>query len=79
MKRTHTCPKCRSTDIIKDASVLDRGHGNADAGELAVATYRKPDAFIFKGKMATAISAWVCGSCGFLELYADSPEALRQG
>lgn len=76
MKRTRTCPKCNSADIVEDAKMIDRGHGNYDAGELTVATYRSPKAYLFKGKRATSISAWVCARCGYLELYADSPEAL---
>lgn len=76
MKRTRTCPKCNSAEVIEDVKVLDRGHGNYDAGELAVAAYRTPDAFMFKGKRATSVSAWVCARCGYMELYADSPQNL---
>lgn len=78
MRQNRSCPKCESKDVIEDAYVLDRGHMNGDAGELALATYKKPDAFLFKGKRSTAISAWVCGKCGYLELYADSPQMLRE-
>jgi len=39
--------------------------------------YRKPQALIFKGQVRTTVSAWVCASCGFIELYADNPESLK--
>lgn len=76
MKQTGKCPKCSSADVIADAKAIDRGEGNAES-ELSVATFRNPSAFIFKGKQRSTLSAWVCGSCGFVEFYADHPEALQ--
>jgi predicted nucleic-acid-binding Zn-ribbon protein len=72
MKRTQTCPKCGSQDIVCDAKVIDRGHNNRFA-ELTIATYGKPDALVFRDKRETTVSAWLCTACGFVELYADSP------
>lgn len=77
MKRTHTCPKCASKDIIADARVIDRSHQSNNT-EMTVATYRDPEAILFKGKHATPVSAWVCATCGFIELYADDPSVLKQ-
>lgn len=76
MKRTNKCPKCGSADIIADARAVDRGHLNAQ-NELIVATFRSPNAFLFKGQASTAVSAWVCTDCGYVELYADAPKTLR--
>jgi predicted nucleic-acid-binding Zn-ribbon protein len=76
MKRTNKCPKCGSSDLIADVKVLDRNH-NFNPAELTVATFRKPDALIFKGQQDTSVSAWVCAECGFVELYADSPKELK--
>jgi hypothetical protein len=45
--------------------------------EFTVATFGKPDALVFKEKHKSTISAWVCGQCGYLELYADSPSSLK--
>ncbi len=42
-----------------------------------MATFRKPEALIFKGMQLTTLSAWVCMGCGYVEFYADQPEALR--
>jgi predicted nucleic-acid-binding Zn-ribbon protein len=76
MKRTKKCPKCGSSDIIADAKAVDRGHHHQET-ELSVATFRKPEAFLFKGKLSTPLSAWVCADCGLVEFYADSPESIR--
>src|SRR5688572_27211180 len=73
MKRTNKCPKCGSIDVIAAAKTIDR----ADNGHLTVATFRKPDAVVFKGQLTTTLSAWVCADCGYLELYADDPKKLK--
>ena len=76
MKYTGACPKCGSTDVAADARAVDRGHANAML-ELTIATFRKPRAWFFKARQETPVSAWVCMSCGFVEFYADNPEAIR--
>ena len=73
MKRTNKCPKCGSSDIIVDAKAIDRSDYGVEA-ELSLATFRKPDAIMFKGKSTTTVSAYVCGDCGYVEFYADSPQ-----
>ena len=76
MKQTNKCPKCGSTEILADAKAIDRGHSDLQR-EFSVATFGKPDALIFKEQHKSTISAWVCGQCGYLELYADSPSSLK--
>ena len=76
MKRTGTCPKCASRDIIRDAMAIDRGE-NQFQRELTIATFRDPDAFLFKGEQTSTVSAWVCAGCGYVEFYADDPAALK--
>ena len=75
MKKTGKCPKCGGTEVIADAKAIDRGHGDWQR-EMSVATFRKPDALIFKGQHETTVSAWVCATCGYVELYADHPERV---
>lgn len=77
MKSTHKCPKCSSSNIIEDAMAIDRGHLNSEAAELSIATFRTPEAIVFKGKMTTTLSAWVCVECSYVEFYADAPETLQ--
>lgn len=76
MKRTKKCPKWGSGEIIADAKAIDRGHMDSQKN-FTVATFGKPDALIFKNKHTSTISAWVCASCGYVELYADLPQNLR--
>lgn len=76
MKQSSKCPKCGGDDIILDAKVFDSGQNHLK-GELTVATFRKPDALIFKGRQETTVSAWVCAHCGYMELYANYPANLR--
>jgi predicted nucleic-acid-binding Zn-ribbon protein len=71
MKKSGKCPKCGSQDVIADAMVKDESRT-----EITVSTYRVPDALVFKETRESIVSAWVCGACGFTELYADSPKIL---
>jgi predicted nucleic-acid-binding Zn-ribbon protein len=66
------CIKCGSDKIISKAGIT----GVGDGGHLTVLVDEKPDAFIFKQRMRSDISAKVCGNCGFMELYADDPKLL---
>ena len=76
MKHTNKCPKCGSSDVIADAKAIDRSPAEL---ELSLATYRKPEAVLFKGQMTTTLSAWVCADCGYVEFYADSPKSIKTG
>lgn len=72
MKQTGKCTKCGSDDILADAKAVDRGHGNS-VNDMTVATFRHPQALIFKGMRESTVSAWVCMDCGYIEYYADRP------
>lgn len=76
MKHSGKCPKCNSQDIIADAKAIDRGDHNIQF-DFSVATFKNPNAFLFKGQQSTALSAWVCADCGYVEFYADVPEKIR--
>jgi predicted nucleic-acid-binding Zn-ribbon protein len=76
MKHHHICPKCRSNDIIGNVHPVDRGHANQQH-TAQLATYRDPEAFLFKGRQSTTLSAYVCGECGYVEFYAEEPRALN--
>ena len=73
MKRENKCPKCGSNEVITNAEVFGQG----DHSRVVVATCRKPDAIMFKGRQSSSVSAWVCTACGFVEFYADSPKDLK--
>jgi predicted nucleic-acid-binding Zn-ribbon protein len=46
--------------------------------DMEVATFRKPEALIFKEMQSSKVSAWVCSACGYIEYYADIPSKLRR-
>ncbi|WP_459554510.1 hypothetical protein [Lacunimicrobium album] len=77
MKQSNTCPKCGSKEVIADAMAVDHGEANMEL-DMTVATFKTPENWLFKGKMSTKVSAWVCGGCGFVEFYADEPWKLRE-
>ncbi len=78
MKVSGRCPKCDSTDIIADAMVIDRFRASLGETHLTIATFQNPGALIFRGRRTMEASAWVCGQCGFIELYARKPQQLKQ-
>ncbi|MFN2513245.1 MAG: hypothetical protein ABR568_17710 [Pyrinomonadaceae bacterium] len=44
--------------------------------QLSVEIYEKPDAMIFKGTHEGALTASICGECGYTELYVENPQEL---
>ena len=77
MKQSGKCPKCSSNDVVADAKVIDRANYNVQE-ELSIATFRRPEALLFKDKQTTKVSAWVCAACGYIEFYADNPAAIQR-
>ncbi len=73
--RSGTCPKCKSVDILDATPIESRADGRTQP--VHVATYGDPGALLFKDTRTTTLSAQVCGNCGYTELYADVPSALK--
>ena len=69
-----TCAKCDSSQIIDGVRILDSGQHSR--GDLTAAAYEKPAALIFKGEVTSKLVGRMCGSCGYLELFAADPGAL---
>lgn len=74
--KTLTCPRCNSDKIIPRVRIMDRGHSNADAGNLTVVFYEDPSAFIFKGSHRGSLFARVCGACAYAEIFLENAEEL---
>lgn len=68
------CVRCGSDAIIPRVRVLDRDEGGIR--DLQVEVQRRPNAVLFKRPERSTISAQVCGSCGYAELYVEAPRAL---
>src|SRR5689334_18598362 len=75
MKNGQPCPKCGSKDILADVRVEDKGRQGRH--DLELVAFGNPNALIFTERQTTSVSAWVCGSCGYVDLYAKDVEALR--
>jgi predicted nucleic-acid-binding Zn-ribbon protein len=73
--RDGRCPKCASADVIPNVFVLELGHGNRPHN-LKVVVDEHPDAWLFKGEVQSSLKAWVCGACGYTELFAKDAAAL---
>jgi predicted nucleic-acid-binding Zn-ribbon protein len=69
------CSKCQSNKIIPNVHIRDYGDYNSN-NQLSVEVYEKPDAIIFKGAHPGALNAWICGECGYTELYVENPQEL---
>ena len=74
MKPT-TCSKCHSEKIIPNVFIEDKGMSNVP-WSLSVRVDEKPDAIVFKGRHTDTLRAWLCGECGFTELYVENPQQL---
>jgi predicted nucleic-acid-binding Zn-ribbon protein len=77
MKANNTCPKCNCKEIIRDAKAVDKDGGASEA-DMSIATFRNPDALLFKGTQRSTVSAYVCSRCGYVEFYADDVETLKE-
>jgi hypothetical protein len=75
-RETKICPKCKSTKIIPNVRIIDRGYNSIET--LSVEIYAKPDALFLKGTHRGYLSARICGHCGFTELFVDNPSELYE-
>jgi hypothetical protein len=60
--------------VIQRAMVVDFGQGGER--DLKVRVDADPTAMVFKKSTRSDVHAWICGQCGYLELYADDPADL---
>jgi predicted nucleic-acid-binding Zn-ribbon protein len=71
MKRTRTCPKCGSRQILYVQEVADVGESTAEPARLAFVQRMGP--FGNYGTGAGLIEAYVCSGCGYFEQYLREP------
>ncbi len=81
MLSTKTCPKCKSTKVIKNARVVSRfpylrylyyGY------DLLVEISKRPNALVFQNRRDGHLVAFVCGNCAYTELYLDNARELYE-
>ncbi len=66
--RDGLCPKCQSQEIMPNAEAVE---GN----NLAIRVYEKAGVML-RGMWNFPLKAWVCTSCGYTELYVNTPQEL---
>jgi predicted nucleic-acid-binding Zn-ribbon protein len=71
MSAYHRCPKCNSDQMIDGGYVA-----GALGPRVVVGVDFHPDRGRLAHTASTLIHASVCGSCGFVELYANRPDEL---
>ena len=71
MSAYHRCSKCASPRMIDGAHIA-----SADGPRVVVRVDRHPDHGPVERPVSTGIHAAVCGSCGFVEFYANQPGEL---
>jgi hypothetical protein len=76
MLKQGSCPNCGGHDVVPDVPVIDRARTDDTAMPLEVRLYRRPDVWIDKGLFRTPLKAWICGACGYTELFAQEPREL---
>jgi ribosomal protein S27AE len=72
-----TCPKCSTTTIIPDMKIPEYGHANMEQ-PLTVKLLERPNKLFNRGKHIHILRAWLCGTCGYTELYVDDPQRLYE-
>jgi predicted nucleic-acid-binding Zn-ribbon protein len=73
-----SCPKCGSADLIENGRIDISSGGYSQAYDFTVTVQKHPDAVLFKGVVSSKLRAWVCGACGFTELYVNNPQKLLE-
>ncbi|MEH2184388.1 hypothetical protein [Nostoc sp.] len=68
------CIKCDSSDIIPNVRIVSHIQGNSQ--DLQVEFYDNPEALIFKGTHTLTLTAYICGQCGYTEMYVSNPQYL---
>ena len=68
MKNSLTCPKCQSNEIL-------RIPGKQQMSAYDVAQSIRVGGII---KSVASVERFVCGNCGFIEDWVESPEALEK-
>jgi predicted nucleic-acid-binding Zn-ribbon protein len=70
------CPKCGSSEIIEDAEVRDYDSGSYRPLGVHVKLVKPTGGFVKKTHESGELHAWVCGECGYTELYTTNYKEL---
>jgi predicted nucleic-acid-binding Zn-ribbon protein len=72
------CPKCGSRDIMAGVEVRDEGRSGAHPLRVVVEEPEpaKHGTIWIQAHSTGDLYAWICGSCGYTELYAGNLQEL---
>jgi len=76
MRKVEQCAKCGSSSVIQRAMVVDKVSAAGAEQNFTVRVDSDPTAIMFKKSTRSDVQAWICGQCGYMELYADKPGEL---
>ena len=69
MRKSKTCPKCQSADVIRIPGSVE-GYGAGNNILLRINWW--------KSRGYVKVSRYVCGACGFSEEWIDAPEDIAR-
>jgi hypothetical protein len=70
------CLACGSERMVPNGRVLDQEQYSR--GCLLLSLRRVSNALLFKKPFYDRVRAWVCGECGYVQLFAENPRQLYQ-
>ena len=74
--KNKVCPKCESSEIIEEAEVRDHDASSYRPLGVHVKLANPTGGFIKKTHVSGELRAWICGACGYTELYATNYQEL---
>lgn len=75
--KDRVCPKCFATTIIPDMKIPEYGHYNLEQ-PLSVKILERWGGLFRRRMRSFSLRAWICGTCGYTELYTDYPQRLYE-
>ena len=73
MRKATPCAKCGSLRTFGAPIIIGSSEGTR---EPYIEVHEHPNALLFKGPHKGTVRAWICGNCGYTELYTTSAQAL---
>lgn len=77
MKDSGICPKCNSQSLIKNIRIPDNTYRGSAI--LSISFIVEKMGWFSNRSVRGEIRAWICGNCGYTELYTENYKELLQG
>lgn len=73
-----TCPKCGSNEIISELNIRGGESHPPYVQVVEPAPANRPFVWMPKSEQGH-FRAWVCGACGYTEIYTDNYQGMNEG